>query len=118
MDVKTFLLTKKESIGCTGCGNCCADCGGPSKCDYKNPSGLCEVHPTLVGDAVATALRKPECSLSPVEIAVELKFACPPVADVIEAVTGVRVAVDDSFSFTGAKIFNLQQLQGVLKIEI
>ncbi len=88
----------RRNIECIACGNCC-----PDRCGFK-VDNLCTVHPSIVGEKEAFALRGVKCYITPTEVQ-SWGYFCPPVAEafweetriVLEPVqnkTGVVLAKD------------------------
>lgn len=74
-----------SQIECTKCGHCC-----PNRCKHKTPEGLCDAHPTLVGQSVADKLQGLKCSYSTPANLFANHIYCEPIVNKIVELTGVK----------------------------
>lgn len=88
--VKEWLEENRDEIKCTACGNCCH--GFQSPCRFLAQSGLCSIHPEVVGIDNREEL-EPTCApdTDPYEVMVLMGFYCPPLGEKIERQTGIRL---------------------------
>lgn len=88
--VREKLYRNRDSIACNACGNCCQGITCP--CKRLKSDGRCSIHPKIVGVDEREKL-EPDCSpdTDAVEVMLEIGYFCPPVADVIEDWTGIKL---------------------------
>jgi hypothetical protein len=115
MKVLEYLEERRVEIACIpGCGQCCYN-----SCFNKDKvRKICAVHPSIIGVEKARKSRSYLCDLDPVGVSLELSLACPPVADVIERLTGERPLEDASmFERDGIVLFIRDSLERLLQRE-
>ena len=108
MILKERLLSEDDLIGCTACGKCC-----PRICPHKQEN-LCAIHPASQIEGEDN--RDNVCRLSPTELVVFLKAACPPVGERIKALTNKELP--EEAAPLGITIFNRAVLDSLLELEV